>query len=119
MLVVCDRYPQIQTLGFNDGPLLAGWLDSPSRWRQRLARWEFETYRELTLTAPDLLVKMDVTPEESRRRKPDTAPGEVERRRVAVRKIDYGPGAETLEVDASRPLAEVLLRVKQAIWAQL
>lgn len=119
MLVVCDRYPQVQTLGFNDGPLLAGWLESESRWRRGLARWELETYRELALCAPDLLVKMDVTPEEARRRKPDTAPGEVERRRIAVRVIDYGPGCEVLEIDATRPLQEVLLHIKRAIWAEL
>ncbi len=119
MLVVCDRYPQVQSLGFNDGPLLAGWLESDSRWRRGLARWELETYRELTLTAPDLLVKLDVTPEEARRRKPDTGPGEVERRRTAVRKMDYGPGCEVLEIDATRPLQEVLLQVKRAIWDHL
>ncbi len=119
MIVVCDRYPQIQSMGFNDGPLLSEWLESPSGLRRRLARWEFETYQQLTLTAPDLVVKMDVTPEVAYRRKTDTPAGEVERRRIAVQKVDYGPRSEVLEVDATRPLAEVLLEVKKAIWAQL
>jgi thymidylate kinase len=119
MIVVCDRYPQIQTMGFNDGPLLSEWLESASGLRRRLARWEFETYQKLTLSAPDLVVKLDVTPEVAYRRKAETPRGEVERRRVAVQKVDYGPGSEILEVDATLPLDEVLLQVKHAIWAQL
>ena len=119
MIVICDRYPQVQTMGFNDGPLLSPWIECRSSLKRRLARWEFETYRRLTLTPPDLVVKLDVTPEASTSRSPETAAWEVKRRRVAVRRIDYGPSSETLEVDATQPLADVLLEVKAAIWAQL
>jgi len=118
MIVVCDRYPQAQIAGYNDGPLLASWLDRPGL-RRRLARWEFETYARLSRTAPDLVIKLDVTPETGMQRSPDTAPGEVERKREAVRAIDYGPNARTVEIDSLRPLPEVLLAVKQAVWAQL
>ena len=119
MVVICDRYPQAQIMGFNDGPLLSAWMESGSRLKRRLARWEFETYRELARTAPDLVVKMDVPPEVAVRRKPDMRPDEVERRRAAVRQIDYGPASETLSVDGTRPLAEVQLRVRRALWELL
>jgi thymidylate kinase len=118
MIVVCDRYPQAQVTGFNDGPLLASWLTRPGL-RGRLARWEYETYARLSRIAPDLVVKLDVTPETGMERSPDTAPGEVERKRAAVRAIDYGPHTRTIEIDSLRPLPEVLLAVKQAVWAQL
>jgi len=52
------------------------------------------------------------------RRSPDTAPGEVERRRLALAAIDYA-GCPTLAVDSLRPLADVLLDVKRGVWAQL
>jgi hypothetical protein len=119
MIVVCDRYPQAQVHGFNDGPLLAAWLESPSALRRRIARWELETYAQLARTAPDLVVKLDVTPETGMQRSPDSAPGEVERKREAVRVIDYGPACRTVEIDTLRPLPEVLLAVKQAVWAEL
>ena len=73
----------------------------------------------LARTAPDLVVKLDVTPETGVQRSPDSAPGEVERKREAVRVIDYGPACRTVEVDTLRPLPEVLLAVKQAVWAEL
>ena len=118
MIVVCDRYPQAQVPGFNDGPLLTGWLERGGRLRRRIAAWELQTYQRLAAIAPDLVVKLDVTPEVGRSRSPDTAPGEVERRRLALAAIDYA-GCPTLAVDSLRPLADVLLDVKRGVWAQL
>jgi thymidylate kinase len=118
MIVVCDRYPQAQVPGFNDGPLLTGWLERGGGLRRRIAAWELQTYQRLAAIAPDLVVKLDVTPEVGLRRSPDTAPGEVERRRLALAAIDYA-GCPTLAVDSLRPLADVLLDVKRGVWAQL
>ena len=28
MIVICDRFPQTQVMGYNDGPLLAPWRES-------------------------------------------------------------------------------------------
>ena len=117
MIVVCDRYPQAQVPGFNDGPLLTPWLERTGL-RRRIAAWELATYQQLAAIAPDLVVKLDVTPEVGLRRSPDTAPGEVERRRVALAAIDYA-GSRTLAVDSLRPLADVVLDVKRGVWAQL
>ena len=44
-----------------------------------------------TRLAPDLALKLDITPETGMQQTTDTAPGEVERKREAVRAIDYGP----------------------------
>jgi thymidylate kinase len=119
MLVVCDRYPQAQFAGFNDGPLLASWLGSRAGWQRALARWESGVYRRLALEAPDLVIKLDVTPDAGLARSPDSAPGEVERKRQAVRAIDYGPRSRVVAIDAMRPFDEVLLEVRRAVWDQL
>ena len=37
LIVICDRYPQTQFPGQNDGPLLWPWLSSPSPIRRALA----------------------------------------------------------------------------------
>ena len=118
MVVVCDRYPQVQVMGYNDGPLLAPWLESPSRLRRWIARFEHTFYARAAAAAPDLVVKLDVSPEVALRRKPGTR-FEVERRRAALRQIEYGPGSESLVIDASRPLDVVRLEVKRAIWDRL
>src|SRR5690606_38832570 len=43
MIVVCDRYPQNQFAGFNDGPLLADWLDLSWPWAA-IARYEKNSF---------------------------------------------------------------------------
>jgi thymidylate kinase len=116
MAVVCDRYPQIQVMEFNDGPLLAAWLDHSRFWRRRLARWELEVYRAATRTAPDLAFKLSVDADVARQRKPEVSAAEVRRRLSALARIDYGPSCRIVEVDASRPLDRVLADVKRNVW---
>jgi thymidylate kinase len=119
LVVVCDRYPQSQVLGFNDGPLLSPWLESPAGWRRRLARWEHSIYESASRLAPDLALKLDIRPEVAVQRKPDMALAECARRRAAVARLDWGPRCRHLVIDAEQPLEKVLLEVKRAIWAEL
>lgn len=119
MIVICDRYPQVQTLGYNDAPLLGAWLDSPSRLRRRLARIEYRVYERATQLAPDLVIRLDVPPDVAARRRPTESLQELCRRRQVVRVIRYGEPCRLLEIDASGPLNEVVLAVKGAIWEGL
>jgi len=119
LAVVCDRFPQSQVLGFNDGPLLSPWLESPSALRRRLARYELGVYQSATRLAPDLALKLDISPKVAVQRKPDMALEECARRRAAVAALDWGPRCRHLVIDAEQPLETVLLEVKRAIWAAL
>jgi thymidylate kinase len=119
MIVVCDRYPQVQTLGYNDGPLLGAWLESRSRLRRHLARTEYRVYERAARLAPDLVIRLDVPPEVAARRRPAESLEELQRRREVVREVRYGENCRFCEIDASKPLDEVLLAVKRAIWRQL
>ena len=119
MAVVCDRYPQVQVMGFNDGPLLAGWLDSAWSWRRWISRWELEVYRSAARNAPDLAIKLKVSPDVACRRKPEVTAAEVSRRLGALARIEYGERCDHLVLDADRPLEQVLADVKRAIWERL
>ncbi|MGI9435939.1 MAG: hypothetical protein ACR2Q4_14120 [Geminicoccaceae bacterium] len=119
MIVICDRFPQIQVKGYNDGPLLGPWLRSDSRLRQGLARWEFDIYQQAFRQGPDLVVKLDLPPKIAAGRKPEMKIEELERRRQAVQAIHFGKQCSCVEIDASAPLEHVLLEVKRAVWEQL
>ena len=119
MAVVCDRYPQVQVTGFNDGPLLAGWIDSAWSWRRWLSRWELEVYRSAARNAPDLAIKLKVSPDVAGRRKPEVTAAEVSRRLGALARIEYGERCDHLVLDADRPLEQILADVKRAIWERL
>jgi hypothetical protein len=118
-IVICDRWPQNEILGFNDGPLLGAWQQSPSRWRRALARWERVPYRWAELHPPDLVVKLVASEAVALHRKPDMTRAEVARRIAAVRALRFGCAPRTLVVDADAPLADVLRIVESAIWEEL
>ena len=119
MMVVCDRYPQMQVVGFNDGPLMASWLDAPGFWRRSIARWEYRVYGEICRQVPDLAIKLNVSPDVAARRKPEVTPAEVRRRLRALEQIDYGDRCRHITLDADQPFEEVVRQARRAIWEQM
>ncbi|MGH9867885.1 MAG: hypothetical protein ACREAA_06955 [Candidatus Polarisedimenticolia bacterium] len=118
MVVLCDRYPQNQVDGYNDGPLLGHWRDSPNVLLRLLARWEGSPYAWAERLPPDLVIKLHVSPEVASSRKPDMGPDEVLRRVETIRTLRY-PASRVSEVNADAPLEEVLLKIKRDIWSVL
>ena len=117
MVVVADRYPQNQIMGFNDGPLLSAWQHHPNRLLRTLASWERVPYHWAEAYPPDLIIKLQVEPERAYQRKPDPDMSieEIRRRVDAVTRLAF-PKAQTVVIDANRPQNEVLLEVKRAVW---
>ena len=116
MVVICDRFPQDQILGYNDGPLLAEWRAHPSMLRRWAARRELAAYRTAVAFPPDLVVKLHVSPEVAQRRKSST-PMEAIRRKVdAVEALEFPPHVRVVEIDADQPAESVLLEAKRAVW---
>jgi thymidylate kinase len=117
LVVLCDRYPQAATMNFNDGPLLSAWKEDRSPLTRRLARWEFETYAPRPTTTPDLVLKLNVSPEVSVARRPDEMTIEAARRKTtSIRELVFPPEVRVVEIDADRPLDAVLLQARQAVW---
>jgi thymidylate kinase len=119
LVVLCDRYPQSTVRGFNDGPLLTPWLESPRALLRRLARWELSVYESARALAPDLVIKLDVSPKVAVQRKPEMAAEECARRRAAVSALEWGGRGRVVTVDAEQPLERVIAEVKRAVWAEL
>lgn len=116
MVVLCDRFPQSQFIGFNDGPLLSDRLQGSPRWTRALARWEAEVYEMAADTAPDLVVKLIAPVEIAWTRKPERPIESLARRVDAVRALRFPPATRVVEVDAAQPLESVLAAVKRAVW---
>jgi len=119
MVVITDRYPQAQVLGFNDGPLLGAWNGRRGGLLHWLAEWEAAPYEWADRHPPDLIVKLNVSPQAALRRKPETGVSEVERRLRAIHTLAYPPPAAVAEVDADRPLPDVSLDVKRLVWDRI
>ncbi len=119
IFVICDRYPQSQIMGFNDGPLLSYWLDN--RWRlfRALALWELNSYQRSEKMPPDLVIKLDVTPEVAHLRKKDMSAEEIRNRVKAVKSLQYPPETRTVIINTDESIDKVILGVKQVIWESI
>jgi hypothetical protein len=120
LIVICDRYPQVQVEGVNDGPLLWRWRTSPSGLKRALARWEDEIYGLAETLVPDVVVRLLVTPETARTRRPGDDPRELEFRTQLIKNMRFdGARSGVIDVDADADLEAVMLEVKQRLWPLL
>ena len=118
MVMICDRYPQNQIMGFNDGPLLNGWRHAGRRMRRAAGRWEAVPYQRAEAHPPDLVIKLHVSPDIARARKPEMQLDEIRRRERAVTSLRF-PASTVVDIDADRPWDEVLLEIKRRVWENL
>lgn len=118
MIVICDRYPQNQIMGFNDGPLLSRWLNHNSWFLRTLADWESTPYRWAEINLPDIVIKLEVTPEVALERKQDAGIEEYRRRADAIKSFTYPPVTKVVRINADLPLEEVLMQAKNSIWEE-
>lgn len=118
MIVIADRFPQTQIMGYNDGPLLDDLTKASAFWRF-CARLERRIYDKIVLRQPDLVIKLVLPPETALKRKPSTPCDMVRLKTEAVRRLSFGRGTQVVTIDASGPLEEVFLAVRRAVWDEL
>lgn len=114
LVVLTDRFPQNEDADYNDGPLLPRLRGVP----RRLQVAEERTYALAGRPPPDLVLRLDVSPETAARREPDMDATVIRKRIEAARRLEFR-GARVVPVDAERPLAEVIRAAKREIWSLL
>ncbi|QPC91659.1 hypothetical protein [Mesorhizobium sp. INR15] len=114
MVVIADRFPQDQIADFNDAPLLPRLANVPA-W---LRRFEANAYALARRLPPDLVIKLQTTPQVIMAREPDMDPLVIGRRVPALEQLAFGD-VTVVSVDAGQPLADVISAAKAAIWRKL
>lgn len=118
-VVLCDRFPQSQIAGFNEGTFLADWQHRRAPLLRAAARLERAAIEYAEAQPPDLVIRLDVTPEVAQRRRP-TMPMALLRDGIAnVRALQYPPSSTLVEIDADQELERVLLQARRAVWSVL
>jgi len=116
-IVICDRYPQTQADGVNDGPLLWTWRESTARLKRALARWEDGIYNLAATVPPDVVVRLLVTQETAAARRPGDDPRELAFRTQLVMNLRFDNAAYgVIDIDAEDDLDAVVLEVKRRLW---
>ncbi|MBK0401921.1 hypothetical protein I5M27_02925 [Adhaeribacter sp. BT258] len=117
MLVICDRFPQNQLMGYNDGPLLHHLRNSGNPIFKRIAAYEARVYARAENTPPDAIIKLIADAEVVEARKPgETSLEKLETKIAGIKKLQFGKSCKTITIDATQPLQQVLTSVKQNIW---
>lgn len=111
LIILTDRYPQNEIPAFNDGPLLNRLPRTP-QWLRRL---EDSAYALARCLPPDLVIKLQVTPETAKVREPNMDPAVIRERIDALQHLNFG-AARVVTVNAEQPLPEVIRRAKSEIW---
>lgn len=113
LIVLTDRYPQAQIPGAYDGTVFPPNVTG-SRFVSWLAECERKAFQWMASHKPDLVIKLNVDLEVACARKPD------HKRESLARKIAITPqltfnGAERVDIDANKPLDEVLNDAENAV----
>jgi thymidylate kinase len=113
LIVVTDRFPQVEIPGAYDGP---GFPDTArGSWLVvRLAKHERATFEWMASYRPDLVLRLNVDLDTACMRKPDHS-REALSRKIAVTPLLTYSGARIADIDANQPLARVIEEAKAAV----
>jgi hypothetical protein len=83
-----------------------------------LRRFEARSYALARRLPPDLVIRLDATPDVLARREPDMDRAVLVARTQAVKQLEF-LDVPLVAIDATAPLDEVVRRAKREIWRRL
>jgi thymidylate kinase len=116
-IIVTDRYPQIDVVGFYDGPGLSA-AKAGDRFTRWLAEREYRQYAWMASFHPNLVIRLNVDLETAFARKPDHKLESLRQKVEATPKLTFG-GAPIVDFDSKEPLATIINKVETTIAPRL
>ncbi len=117
MVVICDRFPQNQLMGYNDGPLLHHFSTSKNILYRTLAKAEARIYAQAQDCPPDILIKLVADAHVVEARKPGETSIEMLKTKIAgVKQLRFKESCKVVTIDATQPLQTVLTTIRQHLW---
>lgn len=113
MLVLTDRYPQIEISGYSDGPLLSKYSNCNGILK-KISDWEYKIYKSAYINPPDLVIKLMVPTEVAIHRKPEMTLEEIENKKVAVMTMNISK--HSVVIDTCKDKVESFSEVMEEIW---
>lgn len=120
-ICLLDRYPQIESPGINDGPKAPGYVTilGDNWYTRRMVKLERKKLEIVKTVKPDLVFRLNITPEISVQRKEKYQTAEkVESARQKIEKLNaiHFQHAKIIDIDATKPYEEELLQIKRILW---
>ncbi len=117
LIVITDRYPQNEIMGFYDGPILSA-ARAEGLIVKRLARAERQLYHEMAAIRPELVIKLVINVDAALARSPDHMRHDIQRKAAAGAMLTFN-NAPCVEVDASHPLEQVFGAIEALVFERM
>lgn len=116
LYIICDRYPQSDILGYNDGPLLYKWLSDRNIIKRNLSKWEYNIYKLASDITPDIVIRLNVSDEIAFKRKPDTPIKMIRKKIEAVNSIKFNSNTLVYDINTEGEVKTSLNKIKKIVW---
>lgn len=114
-IVICDRYPQTNVMGYNDGPKLYPLIESSNGILRRLANYEYSCYRLAEKIPPDLVIKLTGSLDTLHSRRPEMTREEIEKKQNGILALQFAAPCETVSLDIEQPVDKIKGAILDAI----
>lgn len=120
-IALVDRFPQVQYNGLNDGPKIKTNISGeyvPASIKRKFEKKEYADFKEAVKYQPDVVIILDISPEESVRRKHENTLAEMKRKIASLNNLKF-EDSKVYHIDAVKNMNEEILEVKRIIWDEL
>ncbi|MFT4305075.1 MAG: hypothetical protein ACMXX8_03200 [Candidatus Woesearchaeota archaeon] len=118
-IIICDRYPQTNILGYNDGPLITDFTNTNKRWLDKIANKIYKKYALSEQIKPDLVVKLIANPKVLKKRRPNMDIEKIVLKQNSIKNTSFSPKKNELIVDASLPIDKVTEKIMSEIGKKI
>lgn len=124
IIVIYDRFPQVNFSGINDGPkireLLHKYFGNGRIFHllEPIAESEESYLNKVVSFQPNMVFKLMLSPEESIRRKPNNDYETIKKKNQIIKSLVFND-SDVVSVDATMPFDEEILFIKNSIWQQI
>lgn len=113
-IVIADRYPNVDP-ALSDSPNLSHWKDSSNIIKRKISQIESYPYMIAHQYPPDVVIKLEITPETAADRKGENTLSRAEKRIAQVNEIEIND-VDIVSIDATQDLEEVISESMSIIW---
>ena len=107
-IVITDRYPNDQFVGFNDGPIVPTIDKKFNPLRGLVAEYIHNCYRYATVVSPDLVIKLIGDPDSlHERRSGEMSKESIVFKQDGIKKLSFGKNTKVIEVNACLPKHDI------------
>ena len=115
MLVICDRYPQSQIKGYNDGPLLSRIEKSNTYLSKKISSYENKAYSKAEMVSPDLVIKLFASPRILKLRRPNMDFNQIIKKQEGIIKLKFNNNVKVVEINSEEIPERTLVKCMSMI----